>query len=49
MTGLMIIYIDIVSSLYQREIQFLVHEVSREIFIPFGVGGGIKSVEDVRL
>ena len=44
-----IIYIDIVSSLYQREIQFnLVHEVSREIFIPFGVGGGIKSVEDVR-
>ena len=43
------IFIDIVASLYRRDIQFdLVHEVSEELFIPFGVGGGIKTVEDVK-
>jgi len=44
-----IIYIDIVSSLYQRDIVFeLIHEVSRELYIPYGVGGGIRSVEIVQ-
>lgn len=42
-----IMYIDIVASLYQREI--LIDEVERtanELFIPFGVGGGVRSIED---
>ena len=40
-------YIDIVSSLYQRDILF--HEIkntANKIFIPFSVGGGVKSIED---
>jgi len=42
------IFIDIVASLYRRDIQFdLIHEVSKELFIPFGVGGGIQTVDDV--
>ena len=44
-----ITYIDVVSSLYQRRIQFeLAKSVSKNIFVPFAVGGGIKSVEDVK-
>jgi imidazole glycerol-phosphate synthase subunit HisF len=44
-----VIFIDIVASLYRRDIQFdLIHEVSKGLFIPFGVGGGIKNVEDVK-
>lgn len=43
-----IVYIDVVASLYQRRIVFdLIHEVSRDLYIPFAVGGGIRSVEDV--
>lgn len=42
-----IAYIDIVSSLYQREPQFEeIEKVANEIFIPFGVGGGIRSIDD---
>lgn len=40
-------YIDIVSSLYQRQI--LLDEIERtanELFIPFGVGGGVKTIDD---
>lgn len=40
-------YIDIVSSLYQREILFgEIEKVASELSIPFAAGGGVKSVED---
>jgi len=40
-------YIDIVSSLYQREILFDgIEKVANELLIPFGVGGGVKAIED---
>lgn len=42
-----IYYIDIVSSLYQRNILFDdIERVANKLFVPFAVGGGIKSVED---
>jgi imidazole glycerol-phosphate synthase subunit HisF len=42
-----VMYIDIVASLYQREILFgEIEKTSNELFIPFGVGGGVKTVED---
>jgi len=44
-----IVYIDIVSSLYQRSILFdLAKDVSKEIFTPFAVGGGVKTIEHVQ-
>jgi cyclase len=40
-------YIDIVSSLYQRDILFdNIEKVASELFIPFAAGGGIKSIDD---
>jgi cyclase len=40
-------YIDIVSSLYQREILFDgIEKVANELFIPFAAGGGVKSIDD---
>ncbi len=40
-------YIDIVSSLYQREILFdSIEKVANELFIPFAAGGGVKSIDD---
>ena len=40
-------YIDIVSSLYQRQILFdNIKRVSNDLFIPFAVGGGVKNVND---
>jgi cyclase len=42
-----IFYIDIVASLYQREV--LLNEIentANELFIPFGVGGGVKTIDD---
>jgi len=42
-----IMYIDIVASLYQREIIFAeIEKTANELFIPFGVGGGVKTIED---
>lgn len=42
-----VFYIDIVSSLYQREILFdEIKKAANELFIPFGVGGGVQSVQD---
>ena len=42
-----LIYIDIVSSLYQRDILFNeIENTANEVFIPFGVGGGVRSIED---
>jgi cyclase len=42
-------YMDVVASLYQRNsLLDLVSRTSREIFIPLTVGGGLRSVEDIR-
>jgi imidazole glycerol-phosphate synthase subunit HisF len=44
-----IIYLDIVASLYQRNFDFeLLKSVSRDIFVPFTVGGGIRTVQDIK-
>ncbi len=44
-----LIYIDIVASLYGRNsLSDIVRKTVREVFIPVTVGGGIRSVEDVR-
>lgn len=44
-----IIYLDIVASLYQRNFDFeLLKSVSRDVFIPFTVGGGIRTIQDIR-
>ncbi len=41
--------IDIVASLYSRDNLFeIVNKITNNIFIPVNVGGGIKSMEDVR-
>ncbi len=43
-----VMYIDIVSSLYQRGIVFdEIEKTANELFIPFGVGGAIRSIEDI--
>lgn len=43
-----LILIDIVSSLYQRSIDYnLIKNISKKIFIPVTVGGGIKSVKQI--
>lgn len=43
-----IFYIDIVASLYQREILFdYIHETAQSLFIPFAVGGGVRTLEDM--
>jgi len=42
-----LIYIDIVASLYQRDILFdQVEAAANEMFIPFAVGGGVKTIND---
>ena len=43
-----IIYSDIVSSLYNREFDLdYIKELAKNIYIPFCVGGGIKSIDDI--
>ena len=45
-----IIYSDIVASLYSRSFDLkTISEISRNIHIPFIVGGGIKSMDDVHM
>jgi len=44
-----LIYMDCVASLYGRNhLASLIEEAARSIFVPITVGGGIRSVEDVR-
>jgi imidazole glycerol-phosphate synthase subunit HisF len=44
-----LIYIDTVASLYGRDnLLEIVHKASDKIFIPFTVGGGIRSLEDIK-
>lgn len=43
-----LIYLDIVASLYQRNLDFdLLKSVTENIFIPVTVGGGIRSISDI--
>ena len=43
-----LIYLDIVASLYQRNLDFdLLKSVTENIFIPITVGGGIRSIQDI--
>jgi imidazole glycerol-phosphate synthase subunit HisF len=42
-----IFYIDIVASLYQREILFNeIKKSAEDLYVPLAVGGGVRSVED---
>lgn len=44
-----IVFYDITASSDQRDIMIdVVHRVAEEIFIPFSVGGGIRTLEDMR-
>ena len=44
-----LVFLDITASSDSREIVLdMVHHVAEEIFIPFTVGGGIRTVEDIR-
>lgn len=44
-----LIYIDIVASLYGRNsLKEIVSRTARDVFIPLTVGGGVRSVDDVR-
>ena len=42
-----VMYVDIVSSLYQRDmIVEDIEKTAQELFIPFGVGGAVRTIED---
>ncbi|HUQ85486.1 MAG TPA: imidazole glycerol phosphate synthase subunit HisF [Candidatus Limnocylindrales bacterium] len=42
-------FLDITASIEKRNIMLsVVKEVARQVFIPFTVGGGIRSIEDIR-
>lgn len=44
-----LIYMDIVASLYNRNsLHDIITKTAREIFIPLTVGGGLRSIEDIR-
>ena len=43
-----LVFLDITASVENREhVVELAHRVSREVFIPFTIGGGIRSVQDI--
>jgi imidazole glycerol-phosphate synthase subunit HisF len=45
-----LVYMDAVASLYERNSLLpIVQRTSREIFIPLTVGGGLRSVDDIRV
>lgn len=44
-----LIYTDIVASLYNRNsLKDIISRTAREIFIPFAVGGGLRTIDDIR-
>lgn len=44
-----LLYMDVVASLYQRNSLLpIIERTAREIFIPLTVGGGLRSIEDIR-
>jgi cyclase len=45
-----IFYLDIVASLYQRNILLdTILNTSEDLFVPFAVGGGVRSIQDFKL
>lgn len=43
-----ILYIDIVASLYRRQVLFeQIESVSQQLYVPLGVGGGVRSIDDI--
>lgn len=45
-----LLYMDVVASLYGRNsLLEVVRETAREAFVPLGVGGGLRSLEDITL
>lgn len=44
-----ILYMDVVASLYERNSLFdIVERTTRDVFVPITVGGGLRSIDDVR-
>jgi len=44
-----ILYMDAVASLYERNsLKDIISEVSKDVFVPLTVGGGIRTIEDIR-
>src|SRR5437763_15160817 len=44
-----LLYMDVVASLYGRNsLTEIVQRTSREIFIPLTVGGGLRTIDDIR-
>ena len=44
-----ILYMDAVASLYERNsLNNIMKEVSQDVFVPMTVGGGIRTIEDIR-
>ncbi|HOT76297.1 MAG TPA: HisA/HisF-related TIM barrel protein, partial [Candidatus Wallbacteria bacterium] len=44
-----LIYIDVVASLYNRNsLHDIISKAAREIFIPLTVGGGLRTIEDIK-
>jgi cyclase len=44
-----LVFLDITASLDHRDIMLdIVHRVAEQVFIPFTVGGGVRTVEDIR-
>ncbi len=44
-----LLYMDVVASLYERNsLRNLIADTAREIFIPLTVGGGLRTVDDIR-
>ena len=44
-----LIYIDVVASLYNRNSLYnIINKTAQEIFIPLTVGGGLRTIEDIR-
>lgn len=45
-----LVYMDVVASLYGRNsLVDIIERTSREIFIPLTVGGGLRTIEDIRM
>lgn len=45
-----LMYADVVASLYERNsLQEIITKTAKEIFIPLTVGGGLRTVEDIRI
>ncbi len=44
-----LLYMDVVASLYERNsLQDIISKTAKEIFIPLTVGGGIRTIDDIR-